>query len=55
VVLAADRAAEAAGLRVGMPAAKAQALLADLVIQDAGPLADAAAVVPTLTELRDSA
>src|SRR5260221_11740450 len=44
MVLAADRAAEAAGLRIGMPAAKAQALVTDLVIQDAAPLADAAAL-----------
>ncbi len=41
VVLAADRTAEAAGLRVGMPVAKAQALVAGLVIRDADPAADA--------------
>jgi protein ImuB len=41
VVLAADAAAQAAGLRVGMPATKAQALVQSLVIQDADPAADA--------------
>src|SRR5579885_1797253 len=44
VVLAADAAAQAAGLRVGMPATKAQALVRDLVIQDADPAADAEAL-----------
>jgi protein ImuB len=41
VVLAADRAAQAAGLRVGMPASKAQALVPGLIIRDAEPAADA--------------
>ena len=40
-MLAADAAAQAAGLRVGMPVTKAQALVQDLVIQDADPAADA--------------
>ena len=40
VVLAADAAAQAAGLRIGMPATKAQALVQGLVIQDADPAAD---------------
>src|SRR3984885_8672476 len=44
VVLAADAAARAAGLRVGMPARKAQALVQGLVIQDADPIADAEAL-----------
>ncbi|HVZ06573.1 DUF6504 family protein [Rhodopila sp.] len=44
VVLAADAAAQAAGLRVGMPATKAQALVQSLVIQDADPAADAEAL-----------
>src|SRR5271163_1686100 len=44
VVLAADAAAQAAGLRVGMPASKAQALVQGLVIQDADPTADVAAL-----------
>jgi protein ImuB len=44
VVLAADAAARDAGLRVGMPASKAQALVQGLVIQDAGPTADAEAL-----------
>ncbi len=43
-MLAADAAARAAGLRVGMPATKAQALVRDLVIQDADPAADAEAL-----------
>jgi protein ImuB len=43
-VLAADAAAYAAGLRIGMPATKAQALVQGLVIQDADPTADAAAL-----------
>ena len=42
VVLAANRAAEAAGVRVGMPVAKAQVLVASLVIHDADPQADTA-------------
>jgi protein ImuB len=44
VILAADAAAHAAGLRVGMPASKAQALVQGLVIQDADPIADAEAL-----------
>jgi protein ImuB len=44
VVLAADAAAQAAGLRVGMPATKAQALVQGLVIQDADPSADVEAL-----------
>ncbi len=40
VVLAADAAAQAVGLRVGMPATKARALVQGLVIQDADPEAD---------------
>src|ERR1700729_4275825 len=44
VVLAADAAAQAAGLRVGMPATKAQALVPGLVIQDADPAGDAEAL-----------
>ena len=44
VVLAADAAAQAAGLRVGMPATKAQALVQGLTIQDADPAADAEAL-----------
>ena len=43
-MLAADAAAHAAGLRVGMPATKAQALVPGLVIQDADPAADAEAL-----------
>ena len=43
-MLAADAAAHAAGLRVGMPASKAQALVQGLVIQDADPAADAEAL-----------
>jgi protein ImuB len=39
-----DAAAQAAGLRVGMPATKAQALVQGLVIQDADPAADAEAL-----------
>jgi protein ImuB len=37
VILAADATAQAAGLRIGMPASKAQALVQGLVIQDADP------------------
>jgi nucleotidyltransferase/DNA polymerase involved in DNA repair len=44
VVLAADAAAQAAGLRVGMPATKAQVLVPGLAIQDADPSADADAI-----------
>ena len=44
VVLAADAAAQAAGLRVGMPAAKAQVLVPGLVVRDADPAADAEAL-----------
>jgi protein ImuB len=44
VVLAADAAAQTAGLRVGMPASKAQALVQGLVIQDADPTADGEAL-----------
>ena len=44
VVLAADAAAQAAGLRVGMPASKAQVLVPGLIIQDAAPAADAEAL-----------
>lgn len=41
VVLAADLAALRAGLRVGMPVTKAQALVPGLLVQDADPRADA--------------
>jgi protein ImuB len=44
VLLAADAAAQSAGLRVGMPASKAQALVQGLVIQDVNPAADAEAL-----------
>jgi len=44
MVLTADAAARSAGLRVGMPATKAQALVAGLVIMDADPTADVAAL-----------
>ena len=44
VVLAADVAAQAAGLRVGMPATKAQVLVPGLIVQNADPAADAAAL-----------
>ena len=40
VVLAADAAAQRAGLRVGMPAAKAQVLVPGLIVRDAEPEAD---------------
>ena len=40
VVLATDAAAQVAGLRTGMPASKAQALVSGLVIQDADPSGD---------------
>ncbi len=39
-VLAADEVAQAAGLRIGMPATKAQVLVPDLIVQDADPEAD---------------
>ncbi|MGL4638080.1 MAG: Y-family DNA polymerase [Beijerinckiaceae bacterium] len=44
VLLAADNAAQKAGLCVGMPATKAQALVPGLVIKDAEPEADLAAL-----------
>lgn len=44
MVLSADRAAFAAGLRVGMPATKAQALVPGLIVMDAEPEADADAL-----------
>jgi protein ImuB len=44
VVLAADRAAQRAGLHVGMPATKAQALVKDLIVREAEPAVDAAAL-----------
>jgi protein ImuB len=44
VVRAADAAAQAAGLRVGMPATNAQAVVQGLVIKDADPAADAEAL-----------
>ena len=44
VVLAADAAARRAGLRVGMPATKAQALVPGLIVKDAEPAADAEAL-----------
>ena len=40
VVLAADAAARAAGLRAGMPVTKAQVLVPGLIVQDADPAAD---------------
>jgi protein ImuB len=40
VVLAADTAAHAAGLRIGMPASKAHALVPGLIVHDAEPDAD---------------
>jgi len=43
-VLAADVAAQAAGLRVGMPATKAQVLVPGLILQDADSAADAEAL-----------
>ena len=42
MVLAANAAAQAAGLRIGMPATKAQALLPGLEVQEADPAADTA-------------
>ncbi|MER9121456.1 DNA polymerase Y family protein [Mesorhizobium sp. M0954] len=44
VVLAADAAAHAAGLRIGIPASKAQALVPGLIVHDAEPDADAMAL-----------
>ncbi|AEI04472.1 putative nucleotidyltransferase, UmuC-like protein (plasmid) [Afipia carboxidovorans OM5] len=44
VVHAADAAAQRAGLRVGMAASKAQALVGDLIVRDADPDADLAAL-----------
>ena len=44
VVMAADRAALKVGLRIGMPATKAQALVRDLVIKEAEPREDYAAL-----------
>lgn len=43
-MLAVDAAARAAGLRIGMAAAKAQALVPGLILKDAEPAADAAAL-----------
>lgn len=43
-MVAADAAAQAAGLRVGMPATKAQVLVPGLLVQDAAPAADAEAL-----------
>ncbi|MDO1583598.1 Y-family DNA polymerase [Rhizobium oryzicola] len=43
-VAAADQAARKAGVRVGMPAAKAQAIFRDLMLVDADPMADATAL-----------
>jgi protein ImuB len=44
VVLAIDAAAQRVGLRIGMPAAKAQALVPGLIVRDAEPTADAKAL-----------
>jgi protein ImuB len=44
VVLALDAAARRAGLRVGMPATKAEALVPGLIVKDADPAADARAL-----------
>ncbi|MEY9772138.1 protein ImuB [Sinorhizobium fredii] len=44
VVLAVDQAARAAGLRIGMPVTKAQALVTGLVVMDADPAADGEAL-----------
>jgi protein ImuB len=44
VVLALDAAARCEGLRTGMPAAKAQALMPGLIMRDADPAADAKAL-----------
>lgn len=43
-MVAADAAAQAAGLRIGMPAAKAQVLVPGLIVKDADPIADNAAL-----------
>jgi protein ImuB len=43
-VVAADAAAQSAGLRVGMPATRAQVLVPGLLVQDAAPTADAEAL-----------
>ena len=43
-MVAADAAAQAAGLRVGMAATKAQVLVPGLLVQDADPAADAEAL-----------
>lgn len=44
VVLAADAAAQAAGLRMGMAVTKAQVLVPNLTVQDADPTADGEAL-----------
>jgi protein ImuB len=44
VVLAADKAAQTVGLRVGMPASKAQALVPGLYVEDADPRGDSEAL-----------
>lgn len=44
VVLAADAVAQTAGLQAGMPVSKARILVPDLILQDADPAADAAAL-----------
>lgn len=44
LVMATDAAAQAAGLRIAMPVAKAQILVPSLIIQDADPIADAEAL-----------
>ncbi len=44
MVLALDAAARRAGLRIGMPASKAQALVPGLIVRDAEPAADARAL-----------
>ena len=44
-VFAANVAARAAGLHAGMPLARAQALLLDLIIKQAGPEGNAAAMI----------
>jgi protein ImuB len=44
VVLALNTAARSAGLRIGMPAAKVQALVPGLILRDADPAADAKAL-----------
>ncbi len=44
VVLAVDTAAQAAGLRVGMPETKARILVPNLLIEDADPIGDAEAL-----------